>query len=433
MAKEINITDTGKSEIKDTNPVVEPQMPEVIKESKTENDNEKTELNVEKKKLSFKNFIFPIVALLTLLGIAAFYYFGIYKVKPQPLENIFSFNQDYITADAPAGAFKYALSLLSKPTEPRTEESPLNGLLFTKSEMDTMMTRRPVSVMTNNHADARPLSSPNSADIVIEANAEGGITRLMAIYWSQAPEKVGPIRSIRNYYLEWALEYDSLIIHDGCASSEDPRTNACGNLDNYGAKDIATIGAWRWNDGRRVAPHNEYSSITYAWEYAEKVDWDGFPSSFEKWKFKADADISNRGEKTKVELTFHERLINSGLYNVIWTYDPDTNSYLRMVGGQADIDQETKTQVSAKNIVVQEVSMVQSGDDKGHLIITTIGQGDASFLIDGKITTGTWKKTSRTDRTTYYDSQGNEMIFNRGRIWVEMLGTSDGKFDIIEQ
>ena len=104
-----------------------------------------------------------------------------------------------------------------------------------------------------------------------------------------------------------------------------------------------------------------------------------------------------------------------------------------MVGGQADIDQETKTQVNAKNIVVQEVSMVQSGDDKGHLIITTIGQGDATFLIDGKITTGTWKKTSRTDRTTYYDSQGNEMIFNRGRIWVEMLGTSDGKFDIIEQ
>lgn len=430
MVKEINMTDTGKTEIKETTPVIIPEIP-VSKEK--EDILEEPRVEVAKMRISFKNFIFPIVAFLTLVGIAAFYYFGIYRIRPQPLESIFSFNADYISSNASSKSFKSPLGLLSEPSEPRTEESPVNGLLFTKSEMDVMKGRRPVAVMTNNHSDARPLSSPNSADVIIEANAEAGITRLLAIYWSQAPEKVGPIRSIRNYYLEWALEYDPIIIRDGCASSDDPRINACGNVYSFGAKDISTIGAWRWNDGRRVAPHNEYSSITYAWEYAAKMDWDSFPSNFEGWKFKADADISNRGEKTKVELTFHERLINSGLYNVIWTYDPDTNSYLRMVGGQADIDQETNTQVNTKNIIVQEVSMVQSGDDKGHLIITTIGQGDATFMLDGKITYGSWKKTSRTDRTTYYDSEGNEMTFNRGRIWVEMLGTSDGKFDIIEQ
>jgi hypothetical protein len=103
---------------------------------------ERVELNTPKKKLDIKNFIFPIVAVLTLLGIAGFYYFGIYKVKPQSLKNIFSFNQDYITSDAPTGTFKHILPLLSKPTEPRTEESPLNGLLFTKSEMDKMLVRR---------------------------------------------------------------------------------------------------------------------------------------------------------------------------------------------------------------------------------------------------------------------------------------------------
>ncbi len=426
MTKEFNISDTGKTEVVETKPTpiptIAPQVP-----------TETPKLPEVKKKFDFKVLIFPIVAAVSLLGIGGFYYFGIYKLKSQPLNKVLSFNQDFIASSALSNIFKGGLTLLSTPQEPKTEESPVNGVLFTKSQMDIMKTRRPVAVMTNNHADARPLSGTNSADVVIEANAEGGITRLMAIYWSTAPEKVGPIRSIRQYYLEWASEYDPLIIHDGCASSDDPRTDACGNLHSYGVKDLSTIGAWRWNDGRRVSPHNEYNSVTYAWEYATKQDWDSFPSNFEGWQFKTDAEISKRGEKTQVELTFHQRLINSGLYNVIWTYDQPTNTYLRKVGGQADIDQETNSQVYAKTVVVQEVSMVQSGDDKGHLIITTIGQGKATYLMDGKITSGTWKKASRTDRTTYYDSEGKELEFNRGRIWVEMLGTSDGKFAIIEQ
>ena len=424
MIKEMNISDTEPKEIL-LNPtpsvIPEIQVPKVETTSSI------------KKKFNFKVLTFPIVAFISLAGIGAFYYFGIYKVRPQPLNNILSFNQDFISSISPSSLFKVNLNLLSQPQEPRTEESPINGLLFTKSQMDIMKTRRPVAVMTNNHADARPLSGTNSADVVIEANVEGGITRLMTIYWSVAPEKVGPVRSMRQYYLEWASEYDPLIIHDGCASSDDPRINACGNLYNYGMKDLATIGAWRWNDGRRISPHNEYNSVTYAWEYAVKMDWNSFPSNFESWKFKADAEISKRGEKTQVKLIFHQRLNNSGLYDVIWTYDKSTNTYLRNVGGQADIDQETNTQVYAKNIVIQEVSMIQSGDDKGHVIITTIGQGKSTYLMDGKITYGTWKKTSRTDRTTYYDDSGKEIQFNRGRIWVEMLPQTDGKFAIIEQ
>jgi hypothetical protein len=426
MTKEFNISDTGKTEVVETKPT---PIPTITPEVPTET----VKLPDVKKKFNFKALIFPIVAILSLLGIGGFYYFGIYKLKSQPLNKVLAFNQDFISSLSIPNIFKGSLPLLSTPQEPKTEESPINGMLFTKSQMDIMKTRRPVVVMTNNHADARPLSGTNSADVVIEANAEGGITRLMAIYWSTAPEKVGPVRSIRQYYLEWASEYDPLIIHDGCASSDDPRTDACGNLHSYGVKDLSTIGAWRWNDGRRVSPHNEYNSVTYAWEYAAKQDWDNFPTNFEGWKFKTDAELSKRGEKTQVELTFHQRLINSGLYNVIWTYDQPTNTYLRKVGGQADVDQETNTQVYAKTVIVQEVSMVQSGDDKGHLIITTIGQGKSTYLMDGKITYGTWKKTSRTDRTTYYDSEGKEIEFNRGRIWVEMLGTSDGKFAIIEQ
>jgi hypothetical protein len=391
----------------------------------------------EKKKLfknfKWKNLIFPTVALLTLVGIGLFYYFGIYKLQPKPLSEVLSFNEKFVTSSPDDSIFSRSLGLLSRPEEPRTEESPLNGLLFSKSDMDKMMDRRPVAVMTNNHVQARPLSGLNSADIIIEANVESGITRILGIYWSKAPEKVGPIRSLRQPYLEWASEYDPLIIYDGCAETDDPRTNACGNVHSYGMKIIATIGAWRSNEGGRVRPHDEFSSVENAWIYAERMDWDEFPSTIQSLQFKRDADIKERGDKTKVRAAFHTRLTNSGLYDTEWTYDSSTNSYLRKVGGKADMDAETNTQISAKTLIFQEVKVIPSGDDKGRLLTTTIDERDAVILQDGKVIHGSWKKDSRTDRTKYYDSSGNAIKFNRGRIWISMIPHSDGKFDIIEQ
>jgi len=434
MPKTFNMTDNEeKVDVVEEEPIapIEPS-----KEEAKENTNEiqKDEITeIPKKKFDWKVLIFPIVAILTLSGIGVFYYFGIYKAQPIAPSDIISFNPNYISSVSPEKAFRNSLNLLSKPEEPKTEVSPLNGLLFTKTEMDNLKKKRPVAVITNNHADARPLSGLNSADIVIEANAESGITRHLAIYWSQAPKKVGPIRSLRQYYLEWLSEYDPILIHDGCASTDNVKTNACGNVYTYGTKDITTLGAWRVHTDGRVAPHNEYTSIPNALEYGEKMNWDEFPSSIQAWSFKRDAEIENRGKKTVVKTIFHQRLNNGGLYDAMWTYDQTTNSYFRKIGGQADMDLETNTQISAKNVVIQEVDMKISGDNKGRVIIDTIGEGDAVILQDGKIINGKWKKASRTDRTKYYDNAGNPIQFNRGRIWIAMLPNPDGKFDIIEQ
>ncbi|MDD2577985.1 MAG: DUF3048 domain-containing protein [Candidatus Dojkabacteria bacterium] len=442
MAKEFQISDTSDTvdekskdeKLEKEETTEKPAEKEEVKEKKEEKVKE--EKPKEKKKLfenfNWKKLLFPTAAVLTLVGIGLFYYFGIFKFKPTPIHEILTLNEMFVES-APFSTLRKSLPLLSKPNEPRTEVSPLNGLLFSKNEMDEMKKRRPVAVMTNNHVEARPLSGLNSADIVIEANAESGITRLLAIYWSKAPEKVGPIRSLRQSYLEWASEYDPLLIYDGCAQTDNPKTNACGNVHTYSMRIIGTIGAWRSAEGGRVAPHNEYSSVKNAWSYGERVNWDNFPSSFGKWEFKKDADVKERGSKTVVRTLFHTRLSNGGLYDVIWRYDNSTNTYLREVGGKIDTDAETNTQVSAKVVVIQEVNVTPSGDDKGRLITTTTGEGDAVILQDGKIQNGKWKKDSRTDRTKYYDSSGNIIKLNRGRIWISMIPHSDGKFDIIEQ
>ena len=339
-------------------------------------------------------------------------------------------NEEYLVSLKPESSLSNLPT--PSPTEPRTEVSPLNGKLFTKTEITNLSKNRPVAVMINNHSVARPQSGLNSADLVYETLVESGITRYLAIFWSEAPKKVGPIRSARQYYLEWLSPYDPLFIYDGCASSLDPRVNACGNIYIYNIKNIATIGAWRWNDGRRYAPHNEYSSILSAWEYAKKVNWDDM-SKIDAWKFKKDSTSEERGLKTKVKISFSSKLSNGGAYDVIWTYDTKSNAYYKQTGGKVDIDQETNTQVYAKSVVIQETSIVSAYDDKARVIIDTIGEGKATFLIDGKIITGTWEKKSRTDRTNYFDKDGNEIQFNRGRIWITTISRSVGKFDIIEQ
>jgi hypothetical protein len=255
----------------------------------------------------------------------------------------------------------------------------------------------------------------------------------MAFFWSQGPEKVGSVRSARQYFLEWLSPYDPLYIHIGWADTDDPRTDARGNIIAYGIKDVGIIGSWVWNDGRRVAPHNKYQSVIGAWEYAESKGWDGFTPNFESWKFKNDADPDQRGDAYRYKVVFHNRLNNGGLYDVIWEYDKTTNSYKRWVGGNPAIDQETNKQVTAKVVVIQENKMTSAYDSKGRIIITTIGEGDAIILMDGKEINGKWKKESRTDRTTFYDNEGNEIEFNRGRIWIASISPSYGEFDIIEQ
>ncbi|MDD3474598.1 MAG: DUF3048 domain-containing protein [Candidatus Dojkabacteria bacterium] len=444
--KEINMTDKKEQPIK-----VEPKKEESIEtktlinskedvevqqpvESKNDEMTKKVNEKISSEKISKKKSILILsgIGLLLVLGIAAFYYFGIYKYHPtQKDENIVTVNTNYILSAAKAQTF--AQVLVDSPQEPRTEESPINGLLFTKSEMEELMNRRPVAVMINNHAAARPQSSVSSADIVYETLAEGGITRYMAIFWSQGVEKVGPIRSARQYFLEWLSPYDAIYIHDGCAGTDNPLTDACGNIYAYNIKDISTIGSWRWDDGVRYAPHNEYSSVTNAWEYAETRGWDSFPDDFESWQFKNDDDLDQRGDAYRYKIVFHSRLNNGGAYDVIWQYDKTTNSYKRWVGGEVDIDQENNTQITSKVVIVQEVEMTPAYDNKSRIIQETIGTGDAIILMDGNEINGSWKKTSRTDRTTFYDSSGNEIEFNRGKIWIEAVAQSVGEFDIIEQ
>lgn len=420
--KELNISD--KENIKEKEKKVEK------KESKTQDKviiKERKKFNLKEKKWTL---IFVSIGFLFILGIAAFYYFGIYKYNyKNGNHDIVNLTENYILSKNTPTIF--GSSLLNQPEEPRTEESTINGLLFTKSEYDRLSEKRPVAVMISNHVHARPMSGLNSADIVYESLAESGITRHLAIFWSQGPNKIGSMRSARQYHLEWLSPYDPLFLHDGCATTENPRTNACGNIYLYGIKSLGTQGAWRWNDGVRPAPHNEYTSAVTAWELAAARGWAGFPQNINSWEFKNDTITDNRGEGGRYKIIFHNRLRNDGLYDVVWQYDKATNSYNRWVGNSIDVDQETDSQVNAKTVIIQETTITPTFD-RGRIITDTIGEGNAIILMDGDQISGKWKKDSRTDRAVFYKNDGTKVQFNRGRIWISIIAQNTGEFDIIE-
>jgi hypothetical protein len=326
---------------------------------------------------------------------------------------------------------------------PKTEECPLNGAYYSVGERKIWEQRRPLGVMIENHKDSRPQSGLSKADIIYEVVAEGGITRFLAIYYCDAAASdtlLGPIRSARTYYLDWISEYDGLYVHvggAGCDASVDPRARALCQIDEYGIKDINQMGRfgsypyfWRDYDklGRPVATeHTMHSTTEKLWEIGKKMGWEfkdkeGTPwnKNFTPWKFKQDDE--EKGKLGNIQIDFWRGFKD---YQVRWEYDPTKNQYKRFNGGKPHIDFNNKEQLTAKVVIVQEVQEIGPIDAHKHLLYKTIGSGKLLVFQDGKVIKGKWVKEDRVSRTLFYDSQGKEVKFNRGKIWVEIVPDLD--------
>lgn len=323
-----------------------------------------------------------------------------------------------------------------------TEACPLNGAKFTKVEKKIWETRRPLAVMIENHLDSRPQSGLSDADVVYETVAEGGITRFMAMYYCQAAafeSILGPIRSARTYFLDWASEYNfPLYVHVGGANTPGP-ANALGQINTYGwsaANDLNQFSIGYptfWRDyerlGRTVATeHTMYSTTEKLFAVGEKRGYTNLDpdelewlDDYQPWQFaKDEASLEDRGAVGKIDYTFWEYTD----YDVSWSYNKDSNIYTRSNGGQPHKDLNTDQPLTAKNIVIQFATERHANDGypgNVHLLYGTIGKGKAIVFKDGEVVEGTWAKASRTARTIYYDSSGKQIKFNPGVIWVSVL------------
>lgn len=267
----------------------------------------------------------------------------------------------------------------------------------------------PVAVMIDNDPNARPQAGLAHAQVVYEALAEGAITRFMAIFSAatSTPAAIGPVRSARPYFVDWAQGYHALYAHVG-GSPE-----ALAELAGVSMFDINEFyqGKYFWRADDRTAPHNVLGSVENFYTYLDNLN--ARFSAYRSWQYKDDAPADQRGNQD-IEINY-----NNPLFAVFWQYDREQNQYRRFMAGSPHNDADG-TPVIAKNIVILQVpSQIIDAELRRHM--QNVGEGKAWYCLDGICQTGTWKKTSATEREVIYDDKNEEVKFNAGTAWIEVV------------
>ncbi len=301
--------------------------------------------------------------------------------------------------------------------------APLTGILVSKEIAQEWSNIRPLGVMINNHVDARPQSGLIDADLVYEIVAEGGITRYLAFFLSNTPEKIGPIRSTREYYLVLVKEMgDAMLMHIGWSPQ------ALEAIESWPVRSLGRGGADFWRDQARLdagiaTEHTAYSNGKDLRALGDKLGWSG-KKDIVPYKFKDDKPVKPEQLISDITVDFWY----PGDYTAGWKFDSASNSYLRFIGyDEKDqriphIDQESKKQLSVKNLIVQFATEEDIADDeKGRLDYQLIGTGEGLVFIDGGVIPVTWTKPDRDSRTVFYTQDGAEVEFNRGKFWISIV------------
>lgn len=305
----------------------------------------------------------------------------------------------------------------NKTTEP--VEAPtvlprhLDGILVAVADANNV----PVCVMIENAAfdGVRPQSGLSAASVVYEVVVEGGITRLMAVFGGETAAEVGPVRSARDTYLEFVSEYNCGYVHAGGSYT------AMLAIQNFELRDIDALyeGKWFWRDSSKYSPHNLFTDTENLYQAAsEGHSWTAAPV-YTTWSFVDDADlpdgITSGGPATEVNIEF------GGSYDVTYTYNATAKYYERANAGVTQIDANNDRTLSVRNIILQHVPEGDYIEGKGRVNFSVTGEGTVEVMRNGVVTTGTWKKANRLDRTRFYDAAGVEIPLARGNTWIEIV------------
>lgn len=267
---------------------------------------------------------------------------------------------------------------------------------------------RPIAVMVNNHNKAYPQSGLQQADIVYEVLAEGDITRYVAIYQSNQPQIIGPVRSIRPYYVELGDALGAVLVHAGWSQDA---MNLIAQQQIAHLDGVYEDGNYFWRSTNRQAPHNLYTSIGNILEgmakHAYSMKW--APRSY----VFADEDTSTGELHAQGPIRIPYR---TG-YSVAYEYDTTYEVYNRYRNDQPHLDDETNEQLSAANVLIVE-SKHQIMDKDGRRDIDVYGPGQGVLLQQGRWQSIEWQLKDGLIRA-YVNQQEVNMM--RGVTWVQFV------------
>ena len=297
--------------------------------------------------------------------------------------------------------------VVPKPLEPAVW--PLSGLVAPDSRA---ITRRPLAVKIENAPAARPQSGLNSADVVYESVAEGGITRFNAIFQSQMPKSIGPVRSARLSDLWIVPQYRALFVFSGASAKVNGEVKAA-KLPNL-SQDVGVSAPYA-RLSSRLAPHNLYVDPKKAYAEAEKRGM-AVTEDVPRLQFSRHA-ASDAVTITVVSVPFSES------NKVTWTFNETAKKYYRVNDGKKHLDAATNRQIAAANVVVLWARYSASSRDK--LGSTTYdislgGSGRASVFRDGRRIDGTWT-ADNTAPPRFTAADGAPIKLAPGPTWFQVI------------
>ena len=276
-----------------------------------------------------------------------------------------------------------------------------------------------VAVMIENMVEAQPISGIDKASLVFESVTEANITRFLAVYAADDTLKdfeIGPVRSARPYYLDWATELNALYAHVGGS----PEANKLIKQGIVKDLDQWFKSQYFWRETSKLGPHNVFTSTDLLKQAVQKEKFE--QKIFSPWQFKDEAAIGERGSIEKIVVGY------SNPYDVTWQYDKEHNEYQRLQWGAPGDEPRVQHKtadgdvIKTKNIAVAWLPM-KILDEVGRKWFGTIGQGKAVVFQDGQAIKGTWNKPSRDERMKFFNESGEEIKFNAGTTWVEVVPT----------
>jgi len=277
-------------------------------------------------------------------------------------------------------------------------------------------TKRPVAVMIDNDSeDSRPQIGPEHAFLVYEIIVEGGATRMMALFKNHDIEKVGPVRSSRHYFLDYALENDAIYAHAGWSPQAERDIPLLGVDNINGILGNDGVNFWRDNTYDNTW-HNLYTSVKKLTDYAKNKK--SYPVRTKGTVLNMSTeDVTPEGTDC-TDLTVKY----SNMYSVKFKYNAEEGVYERSLNGKPHVS-HTGEVFSAKNIIVYDVAnyTLDDGQNKGRQDIKNIGTGKGWYVSLGKAVPITWKKDSRESKTVYSTEDGKELEVNPGITYIQII------------
>jgi hypothetical protein len=275
---------------------------------------------------------------------------------------------------------------------------------------------RPVAVLIDNEGSSvLPQGGPGLAQVVYEIIVEGGITRLMPVYWGLDIDYLGPVRSARHYMLDYMKETDAFFVHYGWS----PQAK----------QDIADYGIQIANGVSNA--YNIFWDLT-----KDKNNWQDTYTSSDRIK---DFMIRNGySTETKVRMSerYHEEwsiptegkdcsflsIQYSSGYKIGYEFNPDNGLYKRTRQGKPHMERNNDLQIEAGNIIIMKVrNYTIKGDDAGRQHLETTGSGTGYYVTSGKIINIKWTKETRFAMTKFTDEKGEEIVLNPARTWIQVV------------